>query len=665
MNNKQEQENKRSFFKNFKILSKKTKLLLILSLLLTVIFSFLIVKGITYNKYGVPNTYTIVDSFIMPGEEKVRKEGFEFIGWHEQEDLSDSVITEFKAGQYGDKTFYAEWKKPIATINIKVDPGCINNYTLLVRDDEKVYIEENYYNNSNITKKVEVNSKKNITIQIIPSTAIDSFYKNFYIWTVNQNQVLTNSLEYNQQYSDYNDVEVIYNDTTDYFYMEPNRNNTYIGFEIIGSLPNISLEYSLNNTKDFKPFTFGSYVTANTGQKVYFRGNNNSFTKDTSNYVHALKDVDGYSIKVGGNIMSLLNKKCELNDLTGYNNAFLGLFHNFGLNLTSIMNLKLPATTLATDCYNQMFSYCSGLTTLPSNLLPATKLASQCYYYMFYNCTGLKVHSFKIRPTNTLFRVPASGAGTTASNALYNMFSGTSGTFIGTPSINTTYYIGDGLNKGDLIDIDNKEYRVLDINGPQIKLLAMYDAAMYKQLDPSTISIGGYTCPKYKGGTLDNYLENTFYPSLSFKNAIISSNIYQYAYYFYASPDDKGNTKYTYQYQLSWDDSNYNNANLVGSVSVGSRHCYVLDLKDIYDYFGKRCITSSELNEMFFKTTNRYGRSSPYYVSWLRSAYTSYSGVAWGVHGDKGSLNYIGRNSNSGVRPAFIVDISKVKFTVK
>ena len=57
--------------------------------------------------------------------------------------------------------------------------------------------------------------------------------------------------------------------------------------------------------------------------------------------------------------------------------------------LTSIRNLKLPATTLYESCYKSMFCGCTSLTTVPSDLLPATKLAANCYSSMFYNCTSL------------------------------------------------------------------------------------------------------------------------------------------------------------------------------------------------------------------------------------------------------------------------------------
>lgn len=48
---------------------------------------------------------------------------------------------------------------------------------------------------------------------------------------------------------------------------------------------------------------------------------------------------------------------------------------------------KLPATTLATFCYEHMFEGCTALTSAPE--LPATTLANYCYRYMFNGCTNL------------------------------------------------------------------------------------------------------------------------------------------------------------------------------------------------------------------------------------------------------------------------------------
>ena len=107
---------------------------------------------------------------------------------------------------------------------------------------------------------------------------------------------------------------------------------------------------------------------------------------------------------------------------------------------TSLVNPpELPATTLATSCYQAMFYGCTGLIILPE--LHATTLANYCYYTMFYGCTGIKLSAAQTGIYQEPYRIPKEGTGTTASDALTNMFAETGGTFTGTPTINTTYYV--------------------------------------------------------------------------------------------------------------------------------------------------------------------------------------------------------------------------------
>lgn len=91
-----------------------------------------------------------------------------------------------------------------------------------------------------------------------------------------------------------------------------------------------------------------------------------------------------------GNCMSMLfGDEAESNlDLTGYDYAFYRLFYKC-ITLKSVSTGFLPATTLATNCYADMFRGCTELTTAPE--LPAIILTDYCYYYMFQNCTKLTI----------------------------------------------------------------------------------------------------------------------------------------------------------------------------------------------------------------------------------------------------------------------------------
>ena len=100
---------------------------------------------------------------------------------------------------------------------------------------------------------------------------------------------------------------------------------------------------------------------------------------------------------------------------------------------------SLPATTLTEGCYDGMFDGCTGLTTVPN--LPATVLAPSCYSYMFSGCANLKLSTTATDSYTIAYRIPSAGEGTSGQDSLTNMFIDTGGTFVGTPEINTTYYL--------------------------------------------------------------------------------------------------------------------------------------------------------------------------------------------------------------------------------
>ena len=99
---------------------------------------------------------------------------------------------------------------------------------------------------------------------------------------------------------------------------------------------------------------------------------------------------------------------------------------------------ELPATTLGSYCYQYMFYWCTNLVSIPE--LPATTLSASCYQYMFRNCSKIKISRSSSSEYNTSYRIPKTWTWTTASNALWNMFTWTGWTFASSPSINTTYY---------------------------------------------------------------------------------------------------------------------------------------------------------------------------------------------------------------------------------
>ena len=223
------------------------------------------------------------------------------------------------------------------------------------------------------------------------------------------------------------------------------------------------------------------------------------------------------------------------------------------------------------------------------------------------------------------------------------------------------------VNKGDLIYLDvdgngDKLYRVLKCKGDVAKVVAMYDNLTSKYNETSTTTdFNGTTAQKYEGSTLDTYLNITWYNTLSsaVKNAIVPENVVQYCYQYYDKPNTPNTPTYTYQYQYNWSDSDYENANNVGNVVIGNRNVFALDLKDIFDYIGKVCITSDELMTMFWNSKTKVQK-----FLWLRSSYADGSGHAWGVRGYNGILNGNVVTNIPVVRPAFNINLSQIPFTI-
>lgn len=189
--------------------------------------------------------------------------------------------------------------------------------------------------------------------------------------------------------------------------------------------PEPSLEYSINGTA-WDSYGGEDIFLENVGDKVFFRGNNESFCKGTivgqdfetgaPIYEYAGSHFlcsNGGDCYVYGNIMSILDKENFATATTVSERAFYALFEgNENISNHPEKPLVLPATTLNISCYEKMFKGCTGLTSAPE--LPATTLADQCYAYMFDGCTGLTA-------------APELPATTLNGECYYSMFSGCTG----------------------------------------------------------------------------------------------------------------------------------------------------------------------------------------------------------------------------------------------
>ena len=165
---------------------------------------------------------------------------------------------------------------------------------------------------------------------------------------------------------------------------ESNSGETIISPTVTGSLPNLNLQYRINSNGEWNDFIVGTtadiHLTA--GDWVQFKGNNTSGISTSEN------DYLNFSISdlchLSGNVMSLIDGVGDALEIPN-SYCFYSLFH--GSSIKTVSPDFLPATTLKSSCYSNMFLGCTTLTTAP--MLPATTLADMCYGFMFDNCTSL------------------------------------------------------------------------------------------------------------------------------------------------------------------------------------------------------------------------------------------------------------------------------------
>lgn len=108
---------------------------------------------------------------------------------------------------------------------------------------------------------------------------------------------------------------------------------------------------------------------------------------------------------------------------------------------------KLGLKTVPFGNYSMMFSGCSKLEKLPK--IEANKFYGNGCAEMFKGCTKIKLSETQGGEYTTPYMVGASNAtlytGSNHTKHLRDMFTGTGGTFTGTPSINTTYYTSNEI----------------------------------------------------------------------------------------------------------------------------------------------------------------------------------------------------------------------------
>ena len=218
--------------------------------------------------------------------------------------------------------------------------------------------------------------------------------------------------------------------------------------------------------------------------------------------------------------------------------------------------------------------------------------------------------------------------------------------------------------KGDIITMDlgttaaagtNNTYRVLSINGTQAKVVAMYDYNTSTAFNTSSITTtfsDGSTGQKYEDSNLDAVF-TTFYNAMNdtAKAAIVPQTITQTI----ATRTSTAPTSYDLSI-LSTSGTTYYYT-VKGTVSVGERYVYTLDISDLAEY--KKDFGNYELNQMFYNQD----KPTTYTYPWLRSASADDSDFCWFVYSSFSIVNYSYYAYSRAVRPAFVIDLSKVTWS--
>ena len=217
-------------------------------------------------------------------------------------------------------------------------------------------------------------------------------------------------------------------------------------------------------------------------------------------------------------------------------------------------------------------------------------------------------------------------------------------------------------NKGDIITMDGKDYRVLKIDKTVAEVLAMYDTSTLKFDTNSSVN------NTYEGKNIDTYCNNTYYNALStsMKSAIVDKTFTQDSWK-YDSSSVPTQEHYTGKYSSHGSGTYY--LILVNAAKGASitRHCYCLSVQDVLDYLDVTTsmaasdTTLTDMNVwMMFWNVNKLDENKHIY---LRSASTSNYFFVFNANGFFGRIDESGAAAANDVHPAFQIDLSKVEFT--
>ena len=191
-----------------------------------------------------------------------------------------------------------------------------------------------------------------------------------------------------------------------------------------------SFQTSNDGGNTWEDYTLNTAITLNTGDEVSFRAKDDR--TQGQNYSAYFYFIMTGKIEAWHNVMSMI----RTSDFSTYNLVDRYLLKYLFKGCTSLVKAPvLPATKLASSCYNGMFYGCTSLVKAP--VLPATKLASSCYENMFEGCTSLTeapvlpattldyyCYRFMFKGCRSLTKAPELPATSLSNNCYASMFDG-------------------------------------------------------------------------------------------------------------------------------------------------------------------------------------------------------------------------------------------------
>lgn len=180
-------------------------------------------------------------------------------------------------------------------------------------------------------------------------------------------------------------------------------------------------------------------ITSGQDHKIHLRGTGNTvISPGRYDYRFVLT---GSEISCSGNIEALLDYQSVMlgQHPTVGEAAFYSLFSgNDGL-----INLPdLSTVVLSNGCFAEFASF-SGVRVLPK--LSQLVFPSTCFNLCFWGCSNIKMATTQSADYPNAYRIPETGTASAGYSAFGQMFSGSGGSFKGTPAVNSTYYTSNSV----------------------------------------------------------------------------------------------------------------------------------------------------------------------------------------------------------------------------